>query len=90
MAKITREMAEHLNKILKEMGVGFGYVYEDETTNAPTIRIVVADNMGWVTSSIVNCTDNYYVWLNDWFKDNYDITLCYNNTGNIIWSNDFT
>jgi hypothetical protein len=90
MSKINKGMVEHLNRVLKENGVGFEYILENETTYAPTIRIVVVDINGWVQSSKVRCTKEYYKWLENWFKDNYNVTLCYNNTGCIIWSKDFT
>jgi hypothetical protein len=95
MSKINKGMVEHLNRVLKENGVGFEYILENETTydhtiSAPTIRIVVTDTKGWIDSSNIYCTEKYYKWLETWFKENYDITVCYNNTGCILWSNDFT
>lgn len=96
MAKINKGMVEHLNRVLKENGVGFEYILENETTYvpttrivAPTIRIVVTDPNGWIDSSNVYCTEKYRKWLETWFKENYDITVCYNNTGCILWSNDY-
>lgn len=83
-------MVNHLNLVLKENRVGFKYVYEKEDTYAPTIRIDVIDNAGWVSSTIINCTDAYYNWLENWFKENYDIEICYNNTRSIIWSKDLS
>lgn len=90
MAKISRGMVNHLNMVLRENGVGFKYVYENKDTYAPTIRIDVVDNAGWVSSTIINCTDEYYTWLENWFKENYDIEICYNNTRSIIWSKDLS
>ena len=89
MSKISKGMVEHLNRVLKENEVGFRYIYENETTFAPTMRIIVDDKRGWVDCSTINCTHEYYEWLEQWFKTNYNITLTYNNTGNIIWSNDY-
>lgn len=88
MAKISKGMVNHLNMALRENGVGFKYVYENEDTYAPTIRIDVVDNASWISSSIINCTDEYYSWLENWFEENYDIEICYNNTRSIIWSKD--
>lgn len=86
--KITRGMVNHLNNELKNFGVGFEYIFENEDISNPTIRISVVDPKGlWVNSSIVNCSDEYFCWLEDWFKNNYDVTLCYNNTREIICSN---
>lgn len=90
MAKITKEMVEHLNKELKDHGVGFYYTYHGEDTISPNIHIHVVDaGMGWIRSDEVYCTKNYFEWLENWFMKNYGITLSYNNTGKIIWSNDF-
>lgn len=89
MAKITKGMVEHLNKTLKSLGCGFRYEFTDEQI-APKINMVVADNNDFVSSSIINCTDKYYKWLDEFFYIFYGITLRYNNTGTICWSDDFS
>lgn len=90
MAKLTKGIIFHLNRTLKDLGVGFYYELSDLDTYAPRAQIKVIDPCEFVDSSIVNCTDIYYKWLEDWFKHNYDIEICYNNTRTIIWSNDYS
>ena len=34
----------------------------------------------------IPCSDAFYNWLNKWFKEQFDIKLCYNNDGSICWS----
>lgn len=90
MAKLTIGMIKHLNKVLKDDGVGFKYKFTNESI-APKARIEVEDgHSGFVNSSIINCTDIYFNWLEKWFKDNYNIKIIYNNTKTIIWSNDYS
>jgi hypothetical protein len=88
--KINSDIVSHLNQELRSAGVGFYYTMADLGSNNPTIRIEVIDNAGFVDSSIVNCTNDYYNWLDKWFMDNYKIKICYNNTRSIIWSDDFS
>ena len=89
MAKLTKELIEQLNVVLKDFGVGFEYKFTDEPI-APKARIEVIDNKGFVESSIINCTEPYFNWLEKWFKENYDIEITYNNTRTIIWSDDYS
>jgi hypothetical protein len=89
MAKITSAIVKKLNAELKSMDVGFEYYLFDEDTYSPSIRRRVKDDRGFVHSSIINCTDTFYKWLDKWFKDNYNIELCYNNTGEICWGRDY-
>ena len=90
MAKFTKGIISHLNRTLKDLGVGFYYELSDIDTYAPRAQIKVIDPCEFVDNSIVNCTDTYYKWLEDWFRHNYDIEISYNNTRNIIWSNDYS
>ena len=88
--KISVKIIDALNSMLSEKGVGFRYEFMPNPI-APAARIVVLDSDNqWVESSIVNCTKEYYTFLDQWFKDNFDITIDYNNTKNIIWSHDFS
>ena len=93
MAKLTEGMIRHLNSALKDYKVGFHYVLTKEPYT-PTAHITVNDSqfstVKWVDSSIVNCTNEFYKWLEKFFKENYNITLCYNNTKSTIWSDDFS
>lgn len=89
--KITKEMCNKFNQVLHDKCVGFYYVFENENTYAPHMRIDVVDNgLGWVDSSIVNLTKEYFKFLENWFAINYGITLCSNTTGSIIWSDDYS
>lgn len=93
MAKITKGMVEHLNDTLKEFGVGFMYKMSGENSRSPVITITVVDPVGFlhpVYTSIINCSDTYYEWLDKWFLNNYGITLTYNNTRSCCWSDDFS
>lgn len=89
MAKLSKGMIDHLNKVITSKGVGFHYRLSNTETYAPKATITVNDNMGWVVNNIINCTDDYYNWLKDWFKNNYNVEIMFNNTGSIFWSNDF-
>lgn len=87
MAEITKDMVNNLNAALTEKGCGFEYVYVDsENENLiKCIKRTVIDKTGFVESSVINCTKSFYEWLDAWFRDNYNIELDYNNTGNICW-----
>jgi hypothetical protein len=41
-------------------------------------------------SESIECTIPYnnafYIWLNNWFKEQFDIELCYNDDRSICWS----
>ena len=88
MAKniITEEIVNALNKELVKKGCGFEYILADNGSYSPTIRRVVVDRNGFVDSCIINCTKAFYEWFENWFKNNYNIELTYNNTGEICWA----
>ena len=89
--KITAEIIQHLNKTLNELGVGFIYKFNGNSSISPTATIAVKDNgLGLVDSSIINCTNAYYDWLEKWFLEMYQIKIIFNNTRSIIWSDDFS
>jgi hypothetical protein len=89
--KITEEICNKFNKVLHATGVGFYYIFQNEDTRTPIMKVAVVDNnLGWVDSSIVNLTDKYFKFLETWFITNYGITIRYNNTRSIIWSDDYT
>lgn len=81
MKRITKGMVSHLNYMLKDQGAGFRYIYIDGS-----MHITINDASLWVESCIVNCTNDYFVYLETWFRDNYDIALDYNNDRSIIWA----
>lgn len=85
--KITKEMVNALNANLTAFGCGFEYYIEDDIVDVPCIRRRVKDPTNkFVDSDIINCTKEFYEWLDNFFKTNYDIELSYNNTGNICWA----
>lgn len=93
MAKITQKMVDELNKKLETCGVGFRYMLGDEETRAPKITVTVLDPVGFTHPQfgcVINLSDEFYDWLNNWFKTQYDITLDYNNTKSIAWSDDYS
>ena len=53
--------------------------------------ITIADPVGFLhpeLRSVVNCSNKFFDWLDNWFLTNYNIKLTYNNTKEIAWSND--
>ena len=54
------------------------------------LSLVIGDITDVYCDAIVNCTNEYYDWLKGWFATNYDISISFNNTRNVIWSNDFS
>ena len=88
MAKLSKGMIDHINKIIKDNAAGFYYEYREDSLT-PTANIRVIDPVGWVDSSIINLTSEFLDWLKGWFKDNYDVEITFNNTRTIFWSNDF-
>lgn len=92
MAKLTKGMINHLNEVIAEYDAGFHFVFVDEPI-APKARVETKDRLDgvcWVESSIVNLTNEFRDWLDNFFKEQYEVTLIYNNTKTTIWSNDFT
>lgn len=91
--KITQEILNDLNDTLFRMGCKFKYKWiNDYSENGviPTIVQTIEDNNGFIDSVIINCNSSFYTWLDKFFKEKYDITLSYNNTRSICWSNDYS
>ena len=91
MAKITREIVKELNTALEATGSGIRFDFGGEDTIAPKIMITIADPVGFLhpeLRSVVNCSNKFFDWLDNWFLTNYNIKLTYNNTKEIAWSND--
>lgn len=40
----------------------------------------------FIESSIINLSEHFYDWLNNYFEQVYGIELNFNNTGTIFWS----
>lgn len=79
--KITIEMANELNEKLAEMDCSFRLKYDDFV---PSLEVVPA-NMKFIESHILNLTEEFYAFLEEFF-DEKGIKLRYNNTGSHIWS----
>lgn len=85
--KITKEMTVELNNELAIMGCPFRYEYDSNGyTGNPHINIVLP-SMNYVSSFIINPTDEFFNWLKTWFRSK-GITLSCNNDGSIMWSKD--
>lgn len=91
--KITQTVLDDLNDTLYRMGCNFKYGWvadPSEDAVVPTIVRTMEDNNGFVDNVIINCNPSFYTWLNKFFKERYNITLCYNNTMSICWSDDYS
>lgn len=83
--KITDAMVYMLNEELEYRGYPFTYKYDDIISKSnPCMRISLPRMRGVQSFNIVP-TEEFFDWLEDWFK-RYDIELSYNNDGSIIWS----
>lgn len=40
----------------------------------------------FIESSIINLSEHFYDWLNNYFEQVYGIELNFNNTGTVFWS----
>lgn len=40
----------------------------------------------FIESSIINLSEHFYDWLNNYFEQVYGIELDFNNTGTVFWS----
>lgn len=90
--KFTNEMVDVLNELLGDMYCAFRYklVTSDLSGNVltnPHIQIVPVSDR-FIESCIFNLSKGYYDWLETTCKDRWGITLGYNNTKSIIWSNE--
>lgn len=91
--KITQEILDDLNDTLFRIGCNFKYKWINDYSKdgkVPTIVRTLEDNNGFVDSVIINCTPSFYKWLDKFFKERYGITLHYNNTRSICWSDDYS
>lgn len=84
--QITKEMVIELNTELAIKGCPFRYkyVFNKLSMGNPEIEITLP-SMNYVSSFIVNPTNEFYDWLKMWFKSK-GIELSCNNDGSILWS----
>lgn len=85
--KITQKMLDVLNEELLAKGCIFRYEVKNrnEDGSINTIHRVLPDNT-WIDSYIINATEDFYKWFEEFFKE-YGIEISYNNTGSICWAN---
>ena len=88
----NQEMVDTINNSLQLLDCSFRYVLvkEDLSGNIlsnPHIEIVPL-SIKFIENYIFNLSKSYYEWLEKFCKDNFDITLSYNNSKNVIWSNE--
>ena len=82
--RFTQDKVDAINAWLESEDVSFRYILCEEGFN-PHIKIVPIRNK-FIDSYIFNLTPKYYVCLENFCKEKFGITLSYNNTRNIIWS----
>lgn len=83
--KITRKMVMELNNELAVKGCPFRYKLQFMGNEFTSVMITLP-NMNCVDSFVINVTEEFYEWLDMWFKTKYNIELNYNNTGSAFWS----
>lgn len=84
--KITQEMLDALNEELLAKGCLFRYIVRrrnDDGTIETIERVLCNDT--WISSSIINATDEFYEWFEKFFRE-YGIEIHYNNTRDISWA----
>ena len=82
--KITKEMVMNLNIELAIKGCPFRYKFVDDMIISS--MEITLPSMNCVDSFIVNPTKEFF----EWFKEKYKIELNCNNTGSVMWSNNFS
>lgn len=80
--QITDVMVTELNSELAVMGCSFRFKLIDEGFYTK-IQVTMA-SMNFVGSCIINLTEEFRVWLYQWFKIR-GVHLTTNNTGSIYW-----
>lgn len=90
--KITETIVNDVNNALENINSGIRFIFAGSVV-APMMKLTIADSEGFIDNSIsppiVNTTDKFYEWLENYMNEHYGITLDYNNTKNICWSNDY-
>lgn len=84
--RITQKMLDVLNEELLAKGCIFRYEVKNrnEDGSINTIHRVLPDNT-WIDSYIINATEDFYKWFEEFFKE-YGIEISYNNTKSICWA----
>ena len=84
--KITKEMINDLNAVLKDMHCAFKFKFNesDALSTIPTIEVVPANSI-FIDSSIINLNSSGHAFIRGFFNKR-GIELMYNNTGTIMWA----
>ena len=88
--KFTCEMVDILNEMLGDKCCAFRFelVTRDRNNDVlenPHIRIIPVFST-FISSCIFNLTNQFYDWLERFCKDRWNVTLSYNNTRSVIWT----
>ena len=85
MKVITKDILDDFNNELIAQGCSFKYVFMNNDESNPSImRVMKTDK--FVDNAIINVTDEFYAFMDNFFMSNYGIKICYNNTGSISWA----
>lgn len=84
--RITEEMVVKLNRELLQIGCCFTFEFCAFGMLGNTKIELVPLNDKFIHSSIINPTDEFYSYLENFFKQEGIEELSYNNTGSIIWA----
>lgn len=82
--EITKEMVTKLNEYLKEVNCIFRLERRTDGIGTAFVYIVLANNK-YVSSYIINPTEEFYDLLNDYFLP-MGIKLNWNNTRTVFWA----
>ena len=81
--KLNKKIVDTLNKDLRKLRVGFNYELDKDTCSA---KLNVCSGItNWVIDSNIRLDSTYYMWLEEYFKINYNVKLNYNNTRLTFW-----
>lgn len=83
MKQITEDMLAQFNE--QVLNIHPIELVMEEGPVVGCVRIQLKPNP-FIESSIINLSEHFYTWLNNYFEQVYDIELNFNNTGTIFWS----
>lgn len=83
MKQITQDMLTQFND--QVLNIHPIELVMEEGPAVGCVRIQLKPNP-FIESSIINLSEYFYTWLNNYFEQVYDIELNFNNTGTIFWS----
>lgn len=84
--KLNMEIINAINDKLNRIGASFYYEPWKINSSVPGMQVKMKDTNNFISSSVINFTNEYFEWLNDYCKMTFDIELAYNNTGSICWA----